>query len=111
MQGGNVRCLVRLIYERNIMRTEGQRHVLLHTADRLYELTMQAMTARGDHPPTLAIASRFERAAKLYTKASLGEMARRTWSSAAVCYAARGDEVNTKRCQSNAEQIPTYQEL
>jgi hypothetical protein len=84
---------------------------MLHTADHLYDSTIKEMEDRGKHPPTLAIASRFERAAKLYAKATLGEMARRTWNSAAVCYFARGDEANAKRCIQHAEQIPTHQEL
>lgn len=84
---------------------------MLHIADRLYELTTQSMEARGNRPVTLVIASRFERAAKLYAKATLGEMARRAWNSAAVCYVSRGDEDNAKRCVSHADQIPSYHEL
>lgn len=84
---------------------------MLHTADHLYELMMQALEARGNRPMTLVIASRFERVAKLYAKASLGEMARRAWNSAALCYFSRGDEANAKRCLGHAEQIPSYHEL
>lgn len=41
---------------------------------------------------------------------SLGEMARRAWNSAALCYFSRGDEANAKRCLGHAEQIPSYHE-
>lgn len=84
---------------------------MLHAADRLYDSTMQSTQARGNQPMTLAIASRFERVAKLYAKATLGEMARRAWNSAAVAYVSRGDEDNAKRCVGHAERIPSYQAL
>ena len=88
------------------MRLERQRHSLIHLADRLNEAIEKEMAARGESPPTLAIARRLERAAAMYAKATLGEMARRTWRIAGVCYAARQDAINANRCNSEAEQIP-----
>jgi hypothetical protein len=94
--------------QRYCMRLDRRRHVLICTADRLQALTQRALQERGESPPTLAIAKRFERVAALYSKATLGEMARQAWRYATICYAARGDAKNAERCASSAEVIPQY---
>jgi hypothetical protein len=91
------------------MRLERRRRSLIHRADQLNEAANKELTERGEGPPTLAIARRFERAAAMYAKATLGEMARSTWRIAGVCYAARQDTENANRCMREADQIPTYE--